>query len=159
MKRLCHIPSCTFSNPLASRTTVSAISELSSDVQITQYFENQQSAKAQPLFPLEERQAHLCIADNQRVKYFNVQFYFAKIKNKHMYVENTHTNLYLLGVIYFTSALKTSRAKPLKQLMTACWMSRPSPSSALIVERRRPGRRAQNICMLTARPSRTLTST
>lgn len=58
-----------------------------------------------------------------------------------------------------TSARKTSSANPLKQLITACWISSPSPSSALIVERRRPGLRAQNMWILTALPSLTLTST
>lgn len=52
-----------------------------------------------------------------------------------------------------------SMAKPLKQLMTACWMSRPRLSKALMVESRRPGLRPQNIWMFTALPSLTLTST
>lgn len=38
-------------------------------------------------------------------------------------------------------------------------MSRPRPSRALIVESRRPGLRAQNMCIFTALPSLTLTST
>lgn len=50
-------------------------------------------------------------------------------------------------------------AKPLKQLMTACWMSSPRLSKALIVDSRRPGLRAQNMWMFTALPSLILTST
>lgn len=50
-------------------------------------------------------------------------------------------------------------AKPLKQLMTACWMSRPRLSKALMVESNTPGLRPQNIWMFTALPSLTLTST
>ena len=58
-----------------------------------------------------------------------------------------------------TSALKTSKANPLKQLITACWMSNPRLSRVLIVESKRPGLRAQNMWILTALPSLTLTST
>lgn len=58
-----------------------------------------------------------------------------------------------------TSARNRSIAKPLKQLMTACCTSNPMASSALTVERRSPGRRAQNIWMLSAWPSFFLTST
>lgn len=58
-----------------------------------------------------------------------------------------------------TSARKTSIAKPLKQLMTACSMSRPRLSRAVIVDSRMPGLRAQNMWILTACPSLILTST
>ena len=58
-----------------------------------------------------------------------------------------------------TSARKTSIANPLKQLMTACSMSRPRPSRAVIVDSRMPGLRAQNMWILTACPSLILTST
>lgn len=58
-----------------------------------------------------------------------------------------------------TSARNTSRANPLKQLITACWMSNPRLSKALIVESKRPGLRAQNMWMLTALPSLSRTST
>lgn len=51
-----------------------------------------------------------------------------------------------------------SKENPLKQLITACWTSRPRPSIALIAESRRPGLRAQSMWMLTARPSLILTS-
>ena len=57
-----------------------------------------------------------------------------------------------------TSARKISIANPLKQLMTACWTSKPRPSKVLIVESKRPGRRPQNMWMLTALPSLNLTS-
>ena len=59
----------------------------------------------------------------------------------------------------YTSALNTSKAKPLKQLITACCTSNPRLSKALMVESKRPGRRVQNMWMLTALPSLTLTST
>lgn len=58
-----------------------------------------------------------------------------------------------------TSARKTSIAKPLKQLMTACWMSSPRLSKVLMVESKRPGLRPQNMWIFTALPSRSLTST
>lgn len=66
-----------------------------------------------------------------------------------------HTQLQLLR----TSARKTSRAKPPKQLITACCTSSPRLSRALMVASRRPGRRAQNMWMLRARPSRMTTCT
>lgn len=50
-------------------------------------------------------------------------------------------------------------AKPLKQLITACWMSSPRLSNALIVESKRPGLRPQNMWIFTALPSLALTST
>uniref|UniRef100_A0A7C8ZUP7 Uncharacterized protein n=1 Tax=Opuntia streptacantha TaxID=393608 RepID=A0A7C8ZUP7_OPUST len=56
------------------------------------------------------------------------------------------------------SAQKISMANPLKQLMTACWMSKPRPSKALIVDSNSPGLRPQNMWMLTALPSLNLTS-
>lgn len=59
----------------------------------------------------------------------------------------------------FTSARKISIANPLKQLMTACCMSNPRLSRALIVESKRPGLRPQNMWIFTALPSRNLTST
>ncbi len=52
-----------------------------------------------------------------------------------------------------------SIANPLKQLMTACCMSNPRLSKALIVESKRPGLRPQNMWIFTALPSRNLTST
>lgn len=58
-----------------------------------------------------------------------------------------------------TSARKISKANPLKQLITACWMSSPRLSRALIVESKRPGLRLQNIWIFTALPSLALTST
>lgn len=58
-----------------------------------------------------------------------------------------------------TSARNISNAKPLKQLITACWMSRPRLSIARRVDSRIPGLRPQNMWMLTARPSLSLTST
>lgn len=58
-----------------------------------------------------------------------------------------------------TSARKISMANPLKQLMTACWMSNPRLSTALIVESNRPGLLPQNMWIFTALPSRSLTST
>lgn len=63
------------------------------------------------------------------------------------------------GMKSYTSARKISMAKPLKQLMTACWMSNPRLSKALIVESKRPGLRPQNMWMFMALPSRSLTST
>lgn len=62
-------------------------------------------------------------------------------------------------ILIFTSALKMSIANPLKQLMTACWMSNPRLSIALMVESNRPGLRAQNMWIFTALPSRKRTST
>lgn len=58
-----------------------------------------------------------------------------------------------------TSARNTSKANPLKQLITACWTSKSRLSKALMVESKRPGLREQNMWILTVRPSLTRTST
>lgn len=58
-----------------------------------------------------------------------------------------------------TSARSTSKANPLKQLMTACWMSSPRLSRAFKVDCKRPTLRSQNMCILTPLPSLILTST
>lgn len=65
----------------------------------------------------------------------------------------------MTGCNNITSARNISMANPLKQLMTACWISRPRLSTALIVESNRPGLLPQNMWMFTALPSRSLTST
>lgn len=111
-------------------------------------------------FPPAWAQGHPCTAamrkkDNENLSvYFHVEWKLA--------IFSAHLKQFgerICAILYITSALKTSRVNPLKQLTTACWTSRPRPSIAFIALSRRPGLRAQNMWMFTARPSLILTST
>ena len=58
-----------------------------------------------------------------------------------------------------TWAQNTSKANPLKQLLTTCWMSRPRFSRAPNVESNRPAMRPHTMSMYTLLPSLACTST